>query len=127
MTITREALASAKAITVYGFYTANFPSDDCGRDLDRTKTFLDLYRALKAHEDVYATIGIADSVVRERLFERLAKILDADYSEIYDLWLSEPKKPVRKVIDPEMLYEMRAAFGTGTTVVNVLTGEKIAL
>ena len=33
----------------------------------------------------------------------------------------------RPTIDPERLYEMRAAFGPTETVVDVLTGEKIDL
>ena len=72
---------------VFDFYTAKYPSDVCGLDLDRSKTFNDLYDALKAKEDVYAVIGIADSIVRERLFAELADLLNVKYDVIYDLWL----------------------------------------
>ena len=40
--------------------------------------------------------------------------------------LAKVRKKRRKPLTEEM-YEMRAAFGSGTTVVNVITGERIKL
>jgi hypothetical protein len=37
--------------------------------------------------DVYRYIGVADSVIRERLFERLAEELEVSYDYVYNLWL----------------------------------------
>jgi len=53
--------------------------------------------------DMYAEMGTADSVIRERCFEKLAEIMNVEYSVIYDKWLAgneqktqEPKKETPK-------------------------------
>ncbi len=38
-----------------------------------------------------------------------------------------PNDPVGTLIDPERLYELRAAFGADTVTVDVITGERIDL
>ena len=50
-------------------------------------TFEDLFNTLKNKIDVYSLFGVGDSVIRERLFERLAEIEGVKYSYIYDLWM----------------------------------------
>jgi len=37
--------------------------------------------------DVYRYIGVSDSIIRERLFERLAVELEVSYEYVYNLWL----------------------------------------
>lgn len=69
------------------WYTKTYPTDDLGIDITDRKTFEDLYKAIENGVDVYSVIGVGDSLVRERLFEQLAKIKGKKYSEIYDLWL----------------------------------------
>ena len=50
------------------------------------------------------------------------KALKRETKRLLDEYRSQPHP-----IDPEEMYEMRAAFGPGTTVVNILTGERIKL
>ena len=69
------------------WYITTYPTDDVGPTLDPTITFADLWQALKHRGCVYATLGgEADSMVRERVFERLAALLGTDYDRIYTLW-----------------------------------------
>jgi hypothetical protein len=37
--------------------------------------------------NIYDYLGVDDSIVRERVFEKLASLLGYKYSEIYDIWL----------------------------------------
>jgi hypothetical protein len=36
---------------------------------------------------VYEALGVCDSLVRERVFGELAKIMNVDYDCIYEQWL----------------------------------------
>ena len=71
------------------WYQENFPSDELGEYLSDTVTFKDLFDGLLEHKDVYDVLCAGDSVVRERCFEQLSKILGCPYSYVYDQWLSE--------------------------------------
>jgi hypothetical protein len=70
------------------FYLENYPTDDLGFELNETPTFAGLLNQLIVGGDVYRYIGVADSVIRERLFERLAEELEVSYDYVYDLWLA---------------------------------------
>ena len=70
------------------FYLENYPTDDLGFELNETPTFAGLLNQLIVGGDVYQYIGVADSVIRERLFERLAEELEVSYDYVYDLWLA---------------------------------------
>jgi len=69
------------------YYTEHFPSDKLGNEIKSDITFLGLRNILYGNLDVYEYIGGGDSIVRERLFEKLSEYIDQDYSFIYDLWL----------------------------------------
>lgn len=73
------------------WYLKTFPNDEMGQDLLPEVTFKDLFEALDAYQDVYVTLfgdemG-GDSVIRERIFQALAEIMEVPYQEIYDQWL----------------------------------------
>ncbi len=69
------------------FYLEIFPNDELGVELNETPTFAGLLNQLIVGGDVYNYIGVADSIVRERLFEELAKQLEVSYEYVYNLWL----------------------------------------
>ncbi|MBQ8082245.1 MAG: hypothetical protein IJ240_10175 [Clostridia bacterium] len=73
--------------SVRDWYTATFPEDDLGPDMNMELTFQGLFDALDSYQDVYKTLGVGDSLVRERCFEELAQIIGTEYSYIYDQWL----------------------------------------
>jgi len=74
--------------TIREYYVENFPSDDLGLELNETPTFPGLLNQLIVGGDVYRYIGVSDSVIRERLFEKLADTLNVSYDYVYNLWLN---------------------------------------
>ena len=70
------------------WYGENFPTDDLATSINPNATFQMLYDAL-ATDNVYCVIGVADSVVRERCFEKLAEIMKVDYSVIHNKWVNQ--------------------------------------
>jgi len=69
------------------FYLENYPTDELGLELNETPTFAGLLNQLIVDGDIYRYIGVSDSLVRERLFERLAEELGTTYDYVYNLWL----------------------------------------
>ena len=68
------------------YYTKTFPTDELGAELNETATFLGLYGTLCLKKEVYDYIKVTDSLVRERLFERLAEMYGLTYDDVYELW-----------------------------------------
>lgn len=68
------------------YYLNTFPNDELGLDIDPSATFEGLFETLDNYRDVYDYIGAYDSLIRERLFSKLAEIIDMDYDYIYDKW-----------------------------------------
>jgi len=68
------------------WYTTTFPTDELGVEINPNATFLGLIGNIG---DVYEYIGVVDSIVRERLFERIAEIMECSYDEVYNLWLRD--------------------------------------
>lgn len=65
------------------WYCNTFPEDELGCDISDS-TFFDLITDLP---NAYDVIGVGDSVVRERVFDELARICHVDYEDIYNKWL----------------------------------------
>ena len=85
--------------SVGSWYVFTFPTDEHGIDIKPQITFGQLNEMIEKGSDMYAEMGTADSVIRERCFEKLAEIMNVEYSVIYDKWLAgneqktqEPKK-----------------------------------
>lgn len=76
--------------TIREYYANAYPDDDLGRQLLEDVTFADVLEALRGQQDVYDVIGVGDSIVRERLFARIAELLEVDYDYVYYLWLNGP-------------------------------------
>ena len=74
------------------FYITEYPTDELGVELNEKANFLGLLDTLNndaSGENVYSYIGVYDSLVRERLFERLAEQLEKPYKYIYEKWMSK--------------------------------------
>jgi hypothetical protein len=71
------------------FYLENYPTDELGVEINENATFIGLYHDLLIGGDPYEYIGVGDSVIRERLFEKLANIIDTSYDYVYNLWLNQ--------------------------------------
>ena len=75
-------------MTIREFYLENYPTDELGVEVNENGTFTGLLNVLFTEGDVYEYIGVGDSVIRERLFERLAEELGTPYDYVYNLWLN---------------------------------------
>jgi hypothetical protein len=74
-------------MTIREYYLTKYPTDELGVELNQTPTFAGLLNQLIVGGDVYRYIGVADSIIRERLFEGLAEELNVKYDYVYDLWI----------------------------------------
>ena len=70
------------------FYVKNYPSDDMGKGINPEATFDGLAKTLSNCHDVYEYLYVYDSIIKERLFERLAEELNVKYDYVYNLWLN---------------------------------------
>ena len=68
------------------FYLEAFPTDELGVEINSQATFGGLWAAIRGGI-VYEYIGVFDSVVRERVFEKLSELSGHDYDYIYEEWL----------------------------------------
>lgn len=73
------------------WYIETYPTDELGHYLNGEISFFNLYGCITMcnPNDLYEYIGEADSVIRERLFAKLAKILRVPYGEVYDMWVGQ--------------------------------------
>ena len=78
--------ANAKT-RIRGWYLKAYPTDDLGEEIDPNVTFEDIFNTLDARRDVYRVIGVVDSIIRERVFAQLAKIMGTPYEYVFDQWL----------------------------------------
>jgi len=76
-------------MNIKDWYIKTYPSDLLGETLNDTTTFKDLNNLLDSgKDDIYKLLGgDADSVIRERIFEKLSEIEEVEYDEIYYRWL----------------------------------------
>lgn len=78
-------------INVNEDYVTDFPTDDLGKKINKDLNFLDLFNGMLEGKDIYDMLNVSDSLIRERVFERLAYLMGIDYQIIYYLWLNENK------------------------------------
>lgn len=68
------------------WYLENYPDDEMGQEIKEHITFYGLFETLDNYKSVYNFLGVYDSLIRERVFEQLAKIMGVDYEYIYEQW-----------------------------------------
>ena len=81
----REIRATENTI-VRDWYHKQYPTDTEWKSLE-TFTFMDLFNLL---DNNYGP-DFGDSILRERIFQELAEVMDADYNYVYDQWLNSTK------------------------------------
>ena len=84
--------------SVREWYVSAYPTDDLGPEINPELTFQGVYSTLEADKDIYEAFGLVDSVVRERVFEKLAELKNVDYDHVYNLWLHPPKQSLSSQI-----------------------------
>lgn len=84
--VTRNIIADSTPETIVReWYHKAYPSDREWKSLD-TFTFYDLFELL---DNNYAP-DFGDSILRERIFQELANVMDVDYNYVYDQWINSP-------------------------------------
>jgi hypothetical protein len=69
------------------FYLEAFPTDELGVEINPKANFESLWLAIRG-DMVYEYIGVSDSVVRERIFEKFSELTGHNYDYIYQEWLN---------------------------------------
>lgn len=79
-----------QSLNVREWYMAEYPTDQLGQMLKKGVTFADVFNALMSGKNVYKLLlgKHGDSVIRERVFTKLAELKNVEYYAIYDLWLN---------------------------------------
>ena len=83
-----EMYKEATNTNIKDWYLKTYPTDKLGEELNGRATFYDLFEVLDYHQDIYNLFGIDDSIIRERIFEKLSEIMECSYDEIYNQWNS---------------------------------------
>jgi hypothetical protein len=73
-------------MNIRNYYVNEFPSDELGLEINPEANFESLGLAIKG-DLVYEYIGVSDSVIRERLFEKLSELTGRTYDSIYNEWI----------------------------------------
>ena len=85
------------------WYIREYPSDGYAREnFNPGATFQNLFECLQVGYDVYAFLGVGDSLVRERMFDALATLMGCSYDHIYYQWLNHGKTPIGNAIIEDM-------------------------
>lgn len=71
---------------VVAWYTEAFPTDELSSSIASGVTFRDLFEVLDNYLPIDHLLG-DDSMVRERVFEKLVEIMKVDYDYVYEQWL----------------------------------------
>jgi len=69
------------------WYMKAYPEDELGQNIKKNITFYNAFECLDRGKDFYDFLGVADSVVRERVFEKLSKVMNCTYDYIYTQWV----------------------------------------
>jgi hypothetical protein len=77
-----------KDLSLKYWYLFEYPTDELGLEINSNSTFVGLLHTLYEGGDVYDYFGVSDSLVRERLFDGLAKHINTSYDYVYNLWLN---------------------------------------
>lgn len=94
-TKTIKVAVSKRALTmndkIRPWYMATFPTDELGARISPNATFMGAWNSLKEKRDIYAYIGVGDSIVRERIFGKIASLKKCSYDFVYNMWLNGTK------------------------------------
>lgn len=73
-------------LKIRDFYLMNY-DDKLGEQINPKATFIGLFEVMDNYGDVYDYIGVADSVIRERIFNELSLTMGVSYNYVYEQYL----------------------------------------
>lgn len=75
---------------VRDWYMKAYPTDQEGTIINSGLTFssiIIILAGLSPTNDIYYWLGVNDSLIRERIFNHLATLLNWNYDKVYELWM----------------------------------------
>ena len=72
---------------IHDWYRKNYPNDELGKNINHVG-FQETYQNMNKGKDFYKTVGVSDSVVRERVFSQMAKENKTSYDNVYNRWMN---------------------------------------
>ena len=69
------------------YYVNKYPTDELGAGINPRANFESLWIVIRGGL-FYEYIGVFDSIIRERIFERFSELTGHDYETIYQEWLN---------------------------------------
>ena len=77
--------------TVKEWYKNEFSEDSIYEEINENARFSSLYASITwaGGDDFYDVLGVNDSIVRERIFTKMAEIYNTDYNDIYNKWVNK--------------------------------------
>jgi len=67
------------------WYTNEYKTDEMGQEITENLTFEEV---INQEQYIYFLLGVNDSVIRERVFEKLSELTNTNYNIIYNRWLN---------------------------------------
>lgn len=74
-------------MNVKEWYCNEYPNDEMGDGINSKITFEEVLYTLDNYLDIYELMCVYDSIIRERVFEKLSELTGRTYDEIYHKWL----------------------------------------
>lgn len=84
-------VTDARYDSIKDWYVSAYPDDDLGKEINPDIDFQTFLVDLQTKgADVYDMLGVSDSVIRERVFEKCVEFLpnDVTYDRIYTVWVN---------------------------------------
>lgn len=82
-----DKIFKLNGINLKDWYTKEYPNDELGYELNDDVDLRRCFSSLGRDPDIYDVMGVGDSVIRERVFAKMADVLGVDYDVIYYKWL----------------------------------------
>lgn len=73
-------------LEVRNWYMETFPTDELGNEIWEHITFNEIFSILHRRDTIYRLLA-GDSVIRERVFAKLADVMNVSYDDIYNKWI----------------------------------------
>jgi hypothetical protein len=92
----KKQFKTTKQSEIKTWYLSTYSDDKQGVNIKWDITFEQAAYCLKSKEDFYEFIGVEDTIIRERIFEKIAELYEIDYSVVYNQWLCPEFKVTKK-------------------------------
>lgn len=92
-------------LRVREWYVSAFPNDELGWEINADATFDGVQKAIDEGADVYALLEVNDSLIRERVFDKLSDITGVPYDDIFEKWVNGSDESKKKARDELIAFD----------------------